>query len=126
SNDNIVLDDAGNVVSVNNSLLDVCEPGTFGDKTFSCPEGAGQLVGTGFAARESECGNAGGLSEYPDHSRAGTGWLATTAPVTPGSIITLRFTIWDSGDADLDSTVLIDSFRWEVDEAPVRTVPDLI
>jgi hypothetical protein len=121
TNDNIVFDNDNNLVSVNTSLLQVCEPGNHGDKDFACPLGTGQLAGTGFEGN-AQCGT----QFDPQHSRAATGWLRTTAPVTGGSIITLRFTVWDSGDPNLDSTVLIDDFGWEIEDAPVRTVPDLI
>lgn len=38
--------------------------------------------------------------------------------------IKLRFAIWDSGDANLDSTVLLDDFSWSA-EPPngTRTLP---
>lgn len=123
-NDNIVFDDMGNVISVNNSLLDVCTGGSFGGKTFTCPEGTELLRGTGFGAEEALCADDPD-APYPGHGRAATGWLETTAPVTPGSVITLRFGIWDSGDSDLDSSVILDSFEWDVEEAPVRTTPGL-
>lgn len=96
---NIAFDQDTNPISVNNSLLQVCAPGTYEGKTFGCPLGTSSLEGTGF------------------EGHAATGWLITRAPVKPGSEITLRFAIWDSGDGALDSTVLIDDFRFHVDEA---------
>jgi hypothetical protein len=57
---------------------------------------------------------------------ASTGWLRTETPVAGGTIITLRFTIWDAGDAKLDSLSLIDSFEWLLeDPGEVRTDPIL-
>lgn len=44
-----------------------------------------------------------------------TGWLTTTSPVTPGEVIDLVFSIFDEGDHILDSMVIIDAFRWEVE-----------
>ena len=41
-----------------------------------------------------------------------TGWLTTTAPVSPGETITLRLSIWDEGDGIYDSAVFIDNFQW--------------
>jgi hypothetical protein len=41
-----------------------------------------------------------------------TGWLTTTAPVTPGDTLKLRFAIFDEGDGIYDSSVLIDNFQW--------------
>ena len=42
-----------------------------------------------------------------------TGWLNTTAPVAPGEVITLQFIIWDTGDVNWDSSVLLDHFTWQ-------------
>jgi len=96
---NIAFDQDTNPISVNNSLLQVCSPGTHKNKTFDCPLGTDSLSGTGF------------------EGHAATGWLTTSAPVKPGSEITLRFAIWDSGDGALDSTVLIDDFKFSVEGA---------
>jgi hypothetical protein len=55
-----------------------------------------------------------------------TGWLVTQAPVQPGEEITLQFAIWDTGDHDWDSTVIIDNFKWSVEpasEAKTEPVP---
>lgn len=94
---NIAFDQDGNPISVNNSLLQVCNPGTYKGKTFACPLGTSTLSGTGF------------------EGHAATGWLTTQTDVEPGSEITLRFAIWDSGDGVLDSTVLIDDFSWSAE-----------
>ncbi len=121
-NDNIVFDSEGNLVSVNSGLLQVCEAGTHNGKAFSCEEGVASLEGSGFE-KEYECGQT---LEFPvPADRAATGWLQTKAPIESGSVITLRFAIWDSGDPFLDSTVLIDGFEWEVEEATVGTTPVL-
>lgn len=98
---NISFDQDSNPISVNNSLLQVCESQEAGGmgKFFPCPLGMGLLDSTGF------------------EGHAATGWLQTVAPVTPGSVITLRFAIWDSGDEILDSTVLIDNFLWSLEAA---------
>ena len=61
---------------------------------YDCEEGSGELAGTGFE----------------DH--AATSWLVTRAPVEPGEDFRLRWTIYDSGDGLLDSTVVLDNFRW--------------
>jgi hypothetical protein len=97
---NVAFDGEGNPVSVNNAYLRACKPQSAGGKAFDCPLGAGLLGNTGF-----------------DNSAA-TGWLVTQSPVTPRSIITMRFAIWDMGDAVLDSTVLLDHFRFSPDEVP--------
>ena len=64
-----------------------------------CPLGTGQLVGTGF-------------DSYAPPAGGSTGWLTASAPVVGGSTFTLRLAVWDSGDANFDSTVLIDAFAW--------------
>jgi hypothetical protein len=44
--------------------------------------------------------------------------------VVPGETITLRFAIRDQHDMQLDSTVLIDGFGWDVEGAgPPTTIP---
>lgn len=95
---NLAFDPDGNPFSVNNAMLEACScatpPCVVQNQTYPCSLGAGPLAGTGF------------------DTHAATGWLETTAPVTPGNPITLRFAIYDSGDGLLDSTVLLDDFRW--------------
>lgn len=139
---NIAFDQDKNPISVNNSLLQVCEPGTFGGKMFTCPLGADMLTGTSFDGM-SPC--AGAIpKEFTDlfnmvfmmfpfpvppppmaatSKNAATGWLQTSAPSEAGTIITLRFAIWDSGDGILDSVVLIDKFEWSADKPEIKTVP---
>jgi hypothetical protein len=101
----VAFDTQGNPISVNTSLLEVCgctggPPCTAGGISYACTLGITELTGTGFE----------------DH--AATGWLKTSAPVQGGSEITLRFTIYDSGDGVYDSTVLIDNFTWLTETAP--------
>lgn len=103
SNKNVSFDSQGNPVSVNNGFLEVCEPGNHGGKNFSCPLGTAELVGTGF------------------EEHAATGWLQTSTPIVPGEVFTIRFAIWDMGDEILDSTVLIDNFKWDVEEGETGT-----
>jgi len=109
---NIVFDQDGNPVSVNNSFLQVCgcsngPPCMAGGKTFKCQQGDSMLTQTGF----------GKDTAYEDHGS--TGWLTTTVPVDMlrGKDITLLFAIWDSSDGVLDSTSLIDNFKWSVNAA---------
>ena len=73
--------------------------------TSVCPGGTGELAGTGFDAPGTYCA-------APSSGGGATGWLTSTAPVTPGEVITLEFMVWDTGDANLDSSVLIDHFTW--------------
>jgi hypothetical protein len=103
---NVSFDPQGNNISVNAGFLDVCAPGTYGGKTFACSQGTAELSGTGF------------------EPSAATGWLETKAPIdAPGSDITLHFMIFDVGDAVLDSTVLIDNFKFESDGTTTGTTP---
>jgi hypothetical protein len=100
---NISFDGDGNPVSVNNVLVRVCDclggppcgaPSANPLSFYDCDLGDDELLDTGF------------------ETHAGTGWLVTKAPVTAGELIELRWAIYDSGDAVLDSTVIIDAFRW--------------
>jgi hypothetical protein len=112
---NVAFDQAGNPISVNNALLQACDPQTAGGKMFTCPLGSASLSGTGF-----------GKDTGTNH--AATGWLQTQVNVDPslkGKDITLLFAVWDSGDGVLDSTALIDNFVWSTEpgqNTPV-TVP---
>ena len=100
-NKNISFDSKGNPVSVNNAFFEVCTPGSKGGKSFTCAKGTKELEGTGFwdAGRPTENG--------------ATSWLQTKAPVIPGETITIQFMVWDTGDHILDSSVLIDNWRWD-------------
>ncbi len=103
---NVSFDSMGNRVSINVGFFDVCLAGadpTYVSETAGCT-GEADLLGTGYNHMSS--GGAGG---------GGTGWLTTTAPVVPGEKIRLTFMIFDEGDHTLDSTVLIDNFRWELE-----------
>jgi hypothetical protein len=104
---NISFDSQGNPVSVNNAFLQVCGcagnppvPCLAGGKSFTCDFGDVELIGTGF----------GFDMGFGDHGA--TSWLQTTAPAEPGTEITIRWGVYDSGDGVLDSTTLIDDFRW--------------
>jgi hypothetical protein len=85
-NGNISFDSQSNPVSVNVAFFDVCQ---------GCALGTAELQGTGFGDGEG-----------------GTGWLQTLAPVTGGQTLSIRFAIWDTGDTALDSTTIIDNFKW--------------
>jgi hypothetical protein len=119
---NMSFDGNGNPVSVNNGFFDRCTPGiTLGCKSTlggsaaglgksKCTGGESELEGTGFFVRDRYCDNT--LST----GGGATGWLSSKAPVTPGETITLSFMIWDTGDVNYDSSVLLDNFRWEPGE----------
>jgi hypothetical protein len=117
---NIAFDSQGNPVSVNNSLVRVCgcegnppNPCIANSKSYSCDLGNIELLGTGF-----------GFDATDGQDHAATSWLQTTAPIAPGSEITLRWIVYDSGDGVLDSTTLIDNFEWVLKPGTkVGTVP---
>jgi hypothetical protein len=113
---NISFDEQGNTISVNAGFLAACQPCNAGGKQFDCPLGYGEILGTGF---DSNMGFTCMIQ-----GSAATSWLVTTAPIeVPGTEVTLLFAIWDSGDGILDSTVLIDNFKFELTEGEVGTVP---
>ena len=97
-NGNISFDSQTNPVSVNIALFEVCE---------GCALGTDELIGTGFDTLGGGVGDSGA-----------TGWLVSTAPID-------RFAIWDTTDANFDSTVIIDNFQWIADggSVSVGTVP---
>lgn len=115
---NIVFDQDGNAVSVNNSLLRVCSPGEHGGKEFKCPLGRMSLAGTGVDNCAGTALLPGGIFDQADGMRAeygaSTGWLNTAFAVKPAEILTMRFTIWDSGDSALDSVSIVDHVRFHL------------
>ena len=114
-NGNISFDSKNNPVSVNIAFFDVCDQSAASKMEFAshcsgggcpqppnpyCPSGLAELLGTG-------------MDGAPGMNDAGaTSWLQTSAPVKGGDDVTLRFAIWDTGDHNLDSSVLIDAFEW--------------
>jgi hypothetical protein len=54
---------------------------------------------------------------------AGTRWLSTQAPVTPGETIEVIFAIFDLSDAILDSMIILDNFEWNCEGGPPLTIP---
>jgi hypothetical protein len=90
---NISFDEKENVISINTGFFDVCSPANGAN----CG-GAAELAGTG----------------YDD--RGGTGWLTTKAPITPNEEFSLTFYLFDEGDAQLTSQVLIDNFQWSTED----------
>jgi hypothetical protein len=135
SDENIVFDMMGGPIGVNSGLLAVCNPDDqleSSAKQFECSQRTALLAGTGFGAGESICGDAPPEDPEappppPDNiGGASTGWLHTTAPVAPNTIITVRFAVWDTLDQILDSTVLVDKWQWSVEEPEVVTTPVIL
>jgi len=129
---NISFDSGKNPITVNNGLFSVC---TNGSKSYdmNCKSPVTMLAGTGYEDPVSKA-SSGSLSSICADDGSGpcasiigggdssggttvpiggsTGWLTTTAPVTPGEDVTLHFIIFDEGDHIFDSAVLIDNFVW--------------
>jgi hypothetical protein len=99
---NISFDAMKNPVTVNSGFFTVCKNVTGKAGTMHCTNPPTDNNGTGYET-------AGLLMQAPGGS---TGWLTTTAPIAPNEDITLRFVIFDEGDGQLDSAVLIDNFQW--------------
>jgi hypothetical protein len=113
---NISFDGLGNTISVNAGFLRACNDCQAGGKSFTCDLGYGEVLGTGFDSNSA--------MTCPIQGSASTSWLVTSAPIEePGGEITLHFAIWDSGDGILDSTTLIDNFRFDATGAEVGTIP---
>jgi hypothetical protein len=84
---NVSFDASGNPISLNAGFLD------FKDDGGGLPEFAGTCM-----ARH-----------------AGTRWLSTTVPVSPGEPVTIVFAIFDLSDSIVDSYAFIDDFAWGCD-----------
>lgn len=125
---NISYDSKGNPVSVNNAFFETCTSnaptgccsgmqgcGT-ATGTAACTNGPGALAGTGFEDDGTFCVS-------PSTGGGATGWLTTTAPVKPGEVITIQFIIWDTGDNNWDSSVLVDHFTWQPGQTMTGTQP---
>jgi hypothetical protein len=126
-NGNFAFDSQNAPVGVNIAFMSVCDPtqqSQFAAGCTSgggacpmapspyCPAGVGDLAGTGFDVWDTMYGNAGA-----------TPWLATQAPVKGGSVITLTFILWDTGDQNFDSTELLDDFTWLPGPTAIGTSP---
>ena len=112
---NISFDRYGTPIRINNAFFSVCQPFPTKPQTLKmCTKPPSMLDGTGYG--QGECAK-GLIGEFGVPNGGSTDWLHTTAPVTPGETITLRFIIFDKGDSILDSAVLIDNFRWKLTPA---------
>jgi hypothetical protein len=100
---NVTFDSLGVPLSVNSKFLDIC--GGNGKSCGTCPAGIAQLAGTGLDTLKG----------------AGTPWLTTDVPATPGETITIQFVLFDVGDHAFDTHVLLDNFRWNASSVPLST-----
>ncbi len=118
--DNMSFDKDNNPVSVNNGFFDRCTsnfqtgcaPDSERKATAACPGGTNELAGTGFGIEGAWCSPYQGGSSAKSTNGGATGWLTSQAPVQAGETFTLELMIWDTGDAVLDSSVLLDNFSW--------------
>jgi hypothetical protein len=106
---NVASEAMGRPVSVNNAFLPVCFPPP-GAPVGSCPGGTLELDGTGYGGWDGSVLDGGG-----------TDWLTNDAPVVPGETIDIEFILFDAGDHNVDSLVLLDKFRWN--PPPPQIVP---
>jgi hypothetical protein len=94
-----------NVIGVNNtSFLVACKKDSQAPEYKNCVDEQG-ILGSGF------------------EGHAGSAWLESRVPVpvfAPDAdrVISLRLAIWDSSDAILDSTAVVDGFAWSDEEVP--------
>ena len=128
---NIAFDKLGNPVSINNGFFTTCRkiPCSPETATIDCPAfmtcGSDNYCTAG--ADTCQDGDTAISAYYPEPYAyssgrgGGTAWLSTTAPVVGGETIMLDFYIWDTQDNIYDSTVLLDNFKWLVDETKVNT-----
>lgn len=98
---NISFDANNNPVTVNNAFFTV--PG--------CSNCTSPLLnGTNL---DGACGN--------DRCGGATDWLYSAAPVNPSEIIRMNFEIWDEGDSQWDSWVVIDDWQWSIETTSIQT-----
>lgn len=103
---NVAYDSNGEFLGVNVAFWSICKNS---DKYMGCKTDPATMNGSGYGATDT--GGPHGATE----------WVTTTVPVTPGESFTLRLAIWDESDGILDSSILIDDFRWEIEPTDQET-----
>ena len=108
-NGNISFDKHAQPITVNAGFFDVCKSTQIcnGSKTNVCTQPIAGIDKTGYEQDDGTGEPVGG----------GTGWLTTTSPVVPGEIATLKFVLFDEGDHQYDTAVIIDNFQWQLTPA---------
>ena len=118
---NISFDSNKDPVNVNNGFFQACSPANTNCPNMKSPAkctlGESQLLGTGFDMKQDYCGTGNSNTT----GGGATGWLTTTAPVSPGETITLQFMVWNTGDDEFDSLALIDNWQWSGSDTGVST-----
>lgn len=127
--DNVLVDSVNekNPIGVNSGLLSICQSTDRAARDdIMCTQDAARLKlleKSGYAAGESTCA-ASMSGGKKDLGGASTDWLHTEVGVAGGKTVRLRFLLWDSGDPLLDSTVLLDNFRFLTTEpTTIATTP---
>jgi len=111
----IAYDANNHRINVNNGFFQDCNPCNNCVPGFNfnvtCPNGIMPLGGTFFevplpasVSPPSQCNE--------NHGSGGTDWLTTTSPINPGETFTLSWIIFDEFDGILDSSIVLDHFRW--------------
>ena len=102
---NISFDANNNPVTVNNAFFTV--PG--------CPTCTSPLLTATNLDGSCNSNNITGICG------GATNWLYSAAPVNPNEIIRMNFEIWDEGDSQWDSWVVIDDWQWSVETTTIQT-----
>jgi hypothetical protein len=112
----IAFDANGHRINVNNAFFQDCNscvscvPGY--SFAVSCsPSSLSLLAGTGYEMLLGPSSSPASQCNLKNGS-GGTDWLKTTSPVVPGEEFTLSWIVFDEADGILDSSVILDHFRW--------------
>ena len=103
---NVAYDANGEFLGVNVAFWTICANS---EKYMGCTTDPSTMNGPGYG--KSDLGGPHGATD----------WVTTTVPVTPGETFTLRLAIWDESDSILDSSILIDDFRWDIEPTDQET-----
>ncbi|HEY3822528.1 MAG TPA: putative metal-binding motif-containing protein [Polyangiaceae bacterium] len=116
----IAFDANGHRINVNNAFFEDCNSctncvtgpsGQTIDFTHTCANPLSTLTGTGYEKLLASSSNPASQCNESKGS-GGTDWLKTTSPVNPGETFTLSWIVFDEFDGILDSSVILDHFRW--------------
>jgi hypothetical protein len=105
-----------NLANLDKGLFTQCVNGAMScsgsmPKNITTCAGTSELAGTGLETP------AAGMCDAEALVGGASGWLVARGNVAGGETITLRIAIWDTSDGILDSTALVDNFRWSTDPA---------
>jgi hypothetical protein len=116
----IAFDATGHRINVNNAFFEDCNSctncvtgptGQVINFTHTCANPLSTLAGTGYEKLLASSSNPASQCNESKGS-GGTDWLKTTSPVQPGETFTLSWIVFDEFDGILDSSVILDHFRW--------------